>query len=77
MGSAWSFAHGRDLLFHNRCQAGTQQCMDVLIVGKIDLSAQPIYPVPGIHMFIKAILITHMRVDKEYTGKGQGESENA
>jgi hypothetical protein len=51
--------------------------MDVIVVGQVDLSAEPVHPVPGFKMFIKVVLIADMGVNEENTPKGKGESQDA
>ena len=58
-------------------QTRPQLGMNVLIVGQVDLAAEPVNAIPGIQMFIIAVLVTHMGVNEENTGKGQGESKDA
>jgi hypothetical protein len=50
--------------------------MNILIVGQVDLTTQPVNPVTGFQVPVIADLITYMRVYKIETGKGQGESQD-
>ena len=55
----------RDLLFHDRAQAGAQLCMNILIIGQIYFATKPVDTIPRFQMFIEAVLISHMGVDEE------------
>ena len=50
--------------------------MDVLIGRQVNLSTQAVHPVPGFQVLVIALLVTHMRIYEEDTGKGQGESKD-
>jgi hypothetical protein len=50
--------------------------MNILIGRQVDFTAQAVYPLPGVHMFVITILIAHMGIDKKHTGQGQGKSKD-
>jgi hypothetical protein len=51
--------------------------MDILISGKVNFPAQPVHAIPGFDMFIIPPLVTHMRINQEDAGKGNGKSKDA
>jgi hypothetical protein len=68
---------GRDLLLHDRPQTGSQQAMDILIGRQVDLTAQAVDTVGSGKVSVKTLLVAYVRVNKKYTGKGQGEAQDA